>query len=550
MNIGSEPDPPTHNALGPQIGSKQFELLNLGGINAARLGRWHEAESLFRRALAVRPEASETHCNRGNVLRRLGRLDESLLSYERALALKPAYAEAYNNRGNTLRALARAEDALSSYETAITLRPDYAEAHHNRGLLLREMWRLPEALASLDRALELTPRYADAHNERGLVLRELDRLEEALASFERALAVDPRHLAALINQGLTLQNLNRAAEAVASFDAAIAVRPNHATALHNRAYANLLAGDLAAGWRDYEWRWLDEGSPLARLRRNLGPRWTGAEPLRGQWILISAEQGLGDTLQFCRYIPLLAQRGARVILEVQPALRRLLTSLDGLEKLVDLNTPVPEFDYYCPLLSLPLAFGTDLSNVPADVPYLRAPSERHELWRERLSGNAGLRVGLVWAGGLRPAQPELAAVNRRRNVPLEILSRLGHPRIRFFSLQKGEPAELEAAVASRGGWEGFALTDLGPELLDFTDTAALLETLDLLISVDTAAAHLAGALGRPAWILNRFDTCWRWLLDRSDSPWYPSVRLYRQTTPGQWLQLIERVRADLHALVD
>jgi tetratricopeptide (TPR) repeat protein len=550
MSSGPEPDRPSRDTPASQAGNEQFEALDLQGIMAARLGRWDEAESLMRRALAIRPEASQTHCNRGNVLRRLGRLDESLLSYERALALKPAHAEAYNNRGNTLRALGRTEEALRSYEAAITLRPHYAEAHHNRGLLLRELWRLPEALSALDRAIELVPVYADAHNERGLALRELDRLEEALASFERALAIDPRHLAALINQGLTLQNLNRPVEAVRSFDAAIAVRPNYATALHNRAYANLLAGNLAAGWHDYEWRWLDEGSPLARLDRNLGPRWTGAEALRGQRILISAEQGLGDTLQFCRYIPLLAERGARVILEAQPPLRRLLSSLKGVETLVDLSTPVPEFDYHCPLLSLPLAFGTDFSNVPADVPYLRAPSERHELWRERLGGSAGLRVGLVWAGGLRPAQPELAAVNRRRNVPLETLARLGHPRIRFFSLQKGQPAESEAAIAARGGWAGFALTDLGPELLDFTDTAAVLETLDLLISVDTAAAHLAGALGRPAWILNRFDTCWRWMLDRSDSPWYPSVRLYRQTAPGHWLPVIERVRADLHALVD
>lgn len=532
-----------------QSGAEQFEALNLLGITTARLGRWQEADGLLHRALSVRPDAAQTHCNRGNVLRHLGRLDESLRSYERALALRPTYAEAHNNRGNTLTALGDAKEALASYDAAIAQRPDYAEAYHNRGLLLRNLGRLPEALAALDRALGLVPAYPDAHNERGLVLRELDRLQEALESFERALAIDAQHVAALTNRGLTLQNLNRVAEAIASFNAAIAVRPGYATALHNRAYAHLLAGDLAAGWRDYEWRWLDEGSPLAHLRRNLGPRWTGSEPLEGRRILISAEQGLGDTLQFCRYIPLLRKRGARVIFEVQPALHRLLSNLEGVEHLLELGAATPAFDYYCPLLSLPLAFGTDLSSIPASIPYLQVPRESRQHWQERLGPSTGLRVGLVWAGGSRQAQPELAAVNRRRNVPLAALMRLHHPQIQFFSLQKGQPAEAEAAAAARSDQGGLALIDLGPELHDFADTAAALESLDLLISVDTAAAHLAGALGRPAWILNRFDTCWRWMLHRSGSPWYPSIRLYRQMAPGDWPPVIERVRTDLQRLV-
>jgi tetratricopeptide (TPR) repeat protein len=525
---------------------EDFEALHQHAINCARSGRLYEAESLFRRVLACRPRDARAHSNYGNVLRYLGRLEESLRSYDCALALDESYPEAHNNRGNTLRALGRAELAAASYEAAIVRNPGYAEAYYNLGLVLRELFRLPEALTALNRALEIAPTYADVYNERGLVLREMDQFGAALGSFERALALNPKHVIACSNRGLTLQNMNRPDEAIESFNAALAIQPNHPAALHNRAYAHLLAGNLAAGWEDYEWRWLDPASPLAAVSRDLGPQWTGSQCLRGRRILIWSEQGFGDTLQFCRYIPLLAERGAHVLLQVQPPLTRLLAGLSGVAEFFEFGS-TKAFDYHCPLLSLPRAFGTVLSSVPNRIPYLRVPNEVREHWRHRLASGARLRVGLVWAGGVRSRQPELASVNRRRNIPLEMLAHLQHPDVQFFSLQKGDPAESEAAVALSHGWKETALINLGSELQDFVDTAAVLEELDLLISVDTAPVHLAGALGRPVWILNRFDACWRWLLERTDSPWYPTVRLYRQPRIGDWGDLVERVREDLKA---
>jgi tetratricopeptide (TPR) repeat protein len=530
-----------------QPSHEDFDALNQHAITCARSGRLQEAESVFRHLVERRPQDAQVHSNYGNVLRYLGRLEESLRSYDRAVALDASYAEAHNNRGNTLRSLGRTTQAVASYETAIILNPNYAEAHHNCGLVLRELFRFTEALAALNRALEINPGYANAHNERGMVMREMDQLEAALESFETALSFNPRHVAALCNRGLTLQNLNRPDAAVESFNAALSIQPNHAGAIHNRGYAHLLAGNFAAGWQDYEWRWRDPASALAAVSHNFGRQWTGSEPLRGRRILIWSEQGFGDTLQFCRYVPLLAERGARVLMQVQRPLLRVLSGLDGIAELSELGSAAAQIDYHCPLLSLPLAFGTNLSNIPAKIPYLRLPNEVRKRWQHRLAPGAKLGVGLVWAGGVRSHMPELASVNRRRNIPLDMLSRLRHLDVQFFSLQKGEPAESEAAAAASRGWDGASLTDLGPELHDFVDTAAALEQLDLLISVDSAPVHLAGALGRPVWILNRFDTCWRWLLARTDTPWYPTAKLYRQRSPGDWAGVIERVADDLEA---
>ena len=276
--------------------------------------------------------------------------------------------------------------------------------------------------------------------------------------------------------------------------------------------------------------------------------WLGDGTLAGKTILLHCEQGLGDSLQFCRYTTLVARLGARVVLEVPPALRNLFAALDGVAELVVLGDPLPHFDCHCPLMSLPLAFGTTLTTIPADAPYLRADAAKVLRWRQRLGERRRPRVGLVWSGGFRPDQPELWAVNSRRNVPLSMLASLAGLALDFYSLQKGQPAEAELARLTASGWDGPHIADVSAELGDFSDTAALIEALDLVVSVDTSTAHLTGALGKPVWILNRFDTCWRWLLDRTDSPWYPTARLYRQPTAGDWGAVLAQVRADLAAL--
>jgi hypothetical protein len=383
-------------------------------------------------------------------------------------------------------------------------------------------------------------------------LEHLNRLEAALDSYARAIAIDGALAQAYVNRGNVLRQLQRPDEALASCNRALALRPADAEAHLNKALALLAMGDLAAGWREYEWRWRCPDNALFKVKRNFAqPLWLGEEPLAGKAILIHSEQGLGDTLQFCRYVSKVAALGARVFFEVQAPLKRLLAHLEGVTRLLARGDPLPAFDCHCPLLSLPLAFHTSLSSIPAKVPYLRSRSDssrpdRRMCWQEKLGAKSKPRVGLVWSGGFRPDQPETWSVNNRRNIPLRLFAPLKHPGIEFHSLQKGQPAESELTDLAAEKWDGPALIDHTTVLQDFADTAALIEELDLVISVDTSTAHLAGAMGKPVWILDRFDSCWRWMLGRSDSPWYPTARLYRQDRQGDWSTVIDRVRADLH----
>jgi tetratricopeptide (TPR) repeat protein len=528
-----------------------YRALHALGVIEGRKNNWVRAAELLGRAVAVNPLDASAHCDRGVAFKGLKQWQAALACYDRAIALRADYAEAHSNRGNVLRDLQQFEAALASYDRAIALRADYAEAHYNRGVVLHDLHRLPPALASYDRAIAVKPDYARAHCNRGVVLEQLDQLEAALASYDRAIAIKSDYAQAYSNRGNTLRALNRVDAAIESCNQALALDPQHAAAHQNRGIALLLAGDFANGWIDYEWRWRNPNSPLAKDARTFPqPRWQGREPLAGKTILIYSEQGLGDTLQFCRYVPMVVERGARVILEVQKPLERLLAGLAGVAELVPRGAAPPDFDCHCALLSLPLAFGTTASSIPRCVPYLSSEVDKTLYWRDRLRENRKFKVGLVWSGGFRPEQPEPWSVNNRRNIPLAKLAPLKHPKIEFYSLQKGQPAESEPAALMAGHWDGPRLIDFTHELQDFSDTAALMANLDLLISVDTSTAHLAGALGKPVWILSRFDGCWRWLLDRTDTPWYPTARLYRQDRPGDWDGVVRRLGDDLHALLE
>jgi tetratricopeptide (TPR) repeat protein len=512
------------------------------GITLHGLGRPGDALASYGRAVALKPDYAEAHYNQGIALRALGRPADALASYDQAVAARPDYAEAWSNRGNVLGDLRRHEEALASFERAIALKPDYAEAYGNRALTLRDLRRPEDALASAERAVALQPESAQAHGARASALYELRRLDAVLEGFDRAIALKPDYAEAHSNRGVLLLEMRRLDEAMASFERAIALKPDFAEAQYQMAMGRLTLGDDRRGWAQYEWRW--GTTQFEEAVRDLGaPLWLGGEDLKGRTILLHGEQGLGDTLQFCRYVTKVAALGATVVLEAQGGLERLLSRLEGVDRIVSRGRAAPPYDFHTPLASLPLALN---AGPDGDLgPYLSADPQAAAAWAERLGQPGALRVGLCWAGGARPDQPVAHAIDLRRSLPLTAFASLADiDGLQLYSLQKGPPA-AQLAEARAGGWAGPPIIDLTDELKDFADTAALMANLDLVITCDTSTAHLAGGLGKPVWILNRFDACWRWLDGRADSPWYPSARLFRQAAPGAWGPVVEAVRERL-----
>ena len=482
---------------------------------------------------ASSPDALSNH---GLVLNALQRYEEALASFDRALRLKPDYAEVLANRGNALLRLERLEAALACYERAIALKPDYFTAHYNRGNALLALNQPDEALDSYDRALALSPNHLEILNNRGNALLRLGRTGEALASYEQALALAPASAEAANNRGNALAAMGHVGQALASFDAAVALDPDKADAVYNASMARLALGDFATGWAQYEARW--NVSQFLRQRRNfVPPLWIGQEPLDGRTILLHAEQGFGDTLQFVRYVPLVAQRGATVLLEVQAPLKSLLAATAGAAQVFAGGEPLPAFDCQCPLMTLPLAFGTEVSTIPTDVPYVTPPADRSERWRARLAAVARPRVGLVWSGRPTHLNDRNRSIDLRRLLPL-----LADPRPWFVSLQRDLRPHDETVLRAHS-----RILDLAAELTDFADTAAAIGALDLVIAVDTAVVHLAGAMGKPVWILLPHAVDFRWMYGRDDSPWYPTARLFRQPAPGNWDDVIARVARALYA---
>jgi len=533
------------------------------------LGRADQALASADQAIAIRPDNSKAHINRAAALTRLKRFGAALSSYDDALALQPDSLDAHLNRGELLLQLGRPAEALSSFDRVIELRPECARAHCGRGAALRELNHASEALTSLDMAIALQPDLAAAHANRAAALQDLQRPAEALSSSEQAIALDPDHAAAHSNRAASLHDLLRPAEAVASADMAILLQPDLADAHVNRgtalqamartdealashlraatldekcaaAYWNaslcyLQLGQYQEGWRLYEWR--QSVAATAPSRTHGHTVWRGCEDLAGKTICLTAEQGLGDTIQFCRYAKLLQQLGAQVILAVQPQLRRLMMSLGADIRIMSETECAPEADYQCRLLSLPLAFRTTLNDIPAQVPYLAAEQQRIAHWRERLGG-PGFKIGICWQGST-------AKIDLGRSFPLQEMVRLAAIRgIRLISLQKGHGSEQLRAM---GGTAPVEI--LGPEFDHghdaFLDTAAAMDSLDLVITSDTSVAHLAGALGRPAWVALKHVPDWRWMLDREDSPWYPTLRLFRQRQAGNWHQVFDRMYHEL-----
>ena len=507
------------------------------GMALQQLQRNAEALASFDRALELRPAAAELHNNRGNVLRRLQRLPEALACFDRAIALQPRFAMGYNNRGLVLQSLRRYEAATASYERALALQPDYADAHSNLGVLQYELGQPAAALASWRRALELQPCQDGIHGNLSNALRDLERPAEALAESELGIREDPASAVNHCNRANALFDLGRFPEALESYDRAIALDPRHALAHFNKGLCLLLRGEFAQGLELYEWR-KRLGSYVTPAGE--GRAWLGREDIAGKTLLVHADQGLGDTIQFCRYARLAAQRGAQVVLAVQPQLRELLTGLGPAIRIVARAEQPQGCDLHCALMSLPLAFGTTLGDIPAAVPYLAAEPLRVARWRERL-GAAGLKVGIVWQGSRN-------RIDVGRSLSLELFARLATiPGVRLISLQKGATAEQLRAAS-----EGLLVEVLGDEFdagpQAFLDSAAVMAHLDLIITCDTALAHLAGALGRPTWIAVKHVPDWRWFLHRTDTPWYPSARLFRQPRRGDWESVFAGMQAELASL--
>jgi tetratricopeptide (TPR) repeat protein len=490
-------------------------------------GAFDDALRLIRRILDQDPNSPEALVNFGAALHALNRPADALEHFEKAIQLDPKRADAHYNLGRALHALKRFAEASERYERALALKPNHAEAHNNLGNVLLALNRPQEAIGCFEAALALRPDYADAHSNLGIALHDLDRFEEATASYARALAIQPDHADAHNNLGLTLRDMNRHEEAIACFERAQAVKPDMVDAQVNESLVRLALGDFDAGFKKYEWRRL-----TASFHRRKSPRplWLGNWDLAGKTILLHGEQGLGDTLQFARYVPHVARQGARVILAVQRPLAPLLAGLAGVSVFRAQGDSIPPYDCYCPLPTLPLAFHTTVETIPAEIPYICVPPDRAAKWRPVMEAIGRPRIGLMWAGNL--AHP-----NRRRWIPLRLLLPLTQMReLHFVALQRelpeGDAPLLESAKVA---------TFLGDRQADLADTAAMITALDLVITVDTAIAHLAGALGKPVWVLLPFSSDWRWLRGRADSPWYPTARLFRQPALGDWAGVVTQV---------
>jgi hypothetical protein len=497
--------------------------------------RLNDAVASYEQAVAINPHYLEAHINLGSALKELRRPADALISFDHALTINPERTEIHAVRGRLLMDLNRLEEALCSYDRAIDVDPDDCSSRSNRAAALMGLKRLEEAVAGFDQAIALKPDYAEAYNNRGIALKELNRQEEALASYDRAITLNPVYAEAYSNRGNLLKNLHRFDDALASYDKAIAINADFGDAYWNKAYLKILLGDYAEGWRLYEWRW--KAQKLISSRVFEQPLWLGETSLADKTLLIHPEQGFGDYLQFIRYALLAEPLAAKVVLEVPAALMSVVATLPGRFERVEAGRNLPEFDCHCPVMSLPLAFKTVLDTIPALTPYLQVDSVRRQRWRQRLGEKTKFRVGLVWSGSTGHKQDQHRSLSIK-----QLASWLDLP-LEFHSLQK-EIRPGDAEFIARTG-----RISLHQEwLTDFAETAALLAEMDLIISVDTSVAHLAGALGKQVWILLSYAPDFRWLLDRQDSPWYPTATLFRQTALSDWDGVLAEMAGRLQEL--
>ena len=518
----------------------QPSYLSTLGTALLRLGRREEALQVFDKAVQLKPDDADLWSQFGNVLVDADRSGDALLCFQHALGLDPRHGEAAFRAGVILNNSRRFDEALTVLDRSAEVRPDHAPTFATRGLVLARLTKYEQAISDYERAIGLNPNDADACANLGNALRALGRPESALDWYERSLALGPS-IASAVNRAVVLTELGRFDAAGEAYAFAMQIDPEHPSLVWNFAMYRLWLGDYETGWRGREARW--KVGNIADSYPRLGTAmWLGEAPVEGKTIVVCQDEGAGDTIQFARYIPMLAERGARVILVVIDGLCPLLSRLPGVSHCLakKQGMVVPPFDFHIAMDSLPLAFGTRLDTVPAPANYLPAPeAHRVKAWQDRLGPHRKLRVGLVWSGN--PKQSN----NRNRAVPFQLLCRLLDIDACFINLQKDPPPQDVEALRARSD-----IVDHRGHLTDFAETAALVSCLDLVITVDTSVAHLASALGRPTWILLAHVADWRWLLDREDSPWYPTARLFRQNENREYGSVVERVRGELAALVE
>ena len=549
---------------------EQFENLesasacyNMGNCYHAT-GDLEKAIACYEKALELQPDLVEAHYNLGNTLLDQKRFEEALLSYQKALVLRPDYTDAHFNMGIAFFEQDRFEEARCCYQNAIKFNSNLIEARYNLGIVFQQEGSLDQAIACYQKTLQLKPDFAEAYNNMGNALREQNHLQQATRCYQSAMRVRPEYADASYNLGRTYHELNSFDRAITCYQNALKIKPDYFKACNNlaKAYqdtgelgnairwyrraleikpdyadahfnlstANLLDGNFKAGWQGYEWRFKRPQWKKTYPYRFEVPRWNGAT-FAGKRLYVHSEQGLGDILQFVRYLPLVKARGGTVVFETIKPLMKLLRNFSGVDEFVEVSdrAHVAPFDYYVPLLSLPGIFQSSLETIPSEVPYLFADEDKVRQWRARLPAD-GFKVGLVWAGTV--ADP-------KRSLPLAWFTTISQiPELQLLGLQKGISAEQ---VEVEGLPDGMKFTNFGQQFADFSDTAAVLENLDLVISIDTSVAHLAGAMGKPVWLLLPLVPDWRWLLNREDSPWYPSMQLFRQECFGEWDTVIRRM---------
>jgi tetratricopeptide (TPR) repeat protein len=517
--------------IGKDQAQTQLEL----AVALAEQGKLEEAVAGLRAILQAQPHFAKAHYNLGVALAQQGKPEEAAASFRAALGHRPDYAEAHYGLGNVFSEQGKLEEAAACFRQALSIHPGYADAANNLGLALADLEQWAEAVVMLRHAARLRPDDCNVLNNLGLALAGLGKFAEAEAAYEHALRLEPRFADAHCNLGSTYKESGRLEEALACYQLALWLEPGSASTHFNRALTWLQMGNYEQGWPEYEWRWKRKRSRPCGYRQ---PLWDGS-PLQGRTILLHLEQGLGDTFQFLRFVPLVKDRGGRVLLACPESLRPLLATCPGIDELVPASASLPHFDVHCPLLSLPLVFGTTLPTVPVYTPYLFADSSLVEHWRQKLSTVQGRKIGIAWHGNPRHKGARHLAVPLREFAPLAKL-----PGVQLISLQKGPGAEQ--VQANRGHVPVIDYSaDLDETTGAFMDTAAIIRNVDLVVSSDTSIAHLAGALGVPVWVALAASADWRWLLEREDSPWYPGMRLFRQTAWGAWRAVFERMATQL-----